>query len=443
MNAAKLGSRKNVNLLGIHAGLPIIGEQDKADIAFGAEQGIDFIAASFLSFPHEITEIREYLRSLKFSAKIIAKIESGEGVDNIEKIVRLSDGVMVARGDLAVQIPDERIPLVQKRLIEIARRYSRPVITATQMLDSMIVNPRPTRAELTDVANAIFDGTDAVMLSGETANGAYPVESVETIARIAVTVEESVEYRKRMRDSAPPPRVSVAETVARAAYETALTLSAKAIVTPTITGTTARLIAKYRPEQPILAVTPEDRALRSMLLDWGVFPHLTRRAEDSSVMIENAQKIAFDTGLAGISDKLVLAAGMPIESPLPLNTVRVLIMGNVLARAGAGGIADESRHQVSGRVFQAGSGEEAAEMVKLCAGEILLCPVLTDAYIPVLKTVTGVICEGGSRIGDEALSQINAGLVWLTGVHSASVKLESGLLVTLDGKALLIYEGLV
>jgi pyruvate kinase len=246
-----------------------------------------------------------------------------------------------------------------------------------------------------------------------------------------------------MRDSAPPPRFSVAETVARAAYETALILNAKGIVTPTITGTTARLISKYRPEQPILAVTPEDRALRSMLLDWGVFPSLTRMAEDSNEMIQNAQKIAFDTGLAGISDKLVLAAGLPIESPLPLNTVRVLILGNVLARGGSGGFADESRHQVSGSIFRADSGEEAEEIVKLGGGDILLCPVLTDAYIPVLKTIKGVICEGSSRIGDEALPRINPRLVWLTGVHSASVNLESGLLVTLDGKALLVYEGLV
>jgi len=272
-NSAKIGSRKNVNLVGIHAGLPIMGEQDKADIAFGAAEDVDFIAASFLSFPHEIHEIREYLRSLKFNAKIIAKIESGEGLENIEKIAHLSDGVMVARGDLAVQIPDEQIPLAQKHIIETARRYGRPVITATQMLDSMIVNPRPTRAELTDVANAIFDGTDAVMLSGETANGAYPVEAVKTMARIALTVERSAAYRKRIKESMPPlPRISVSDIVSHSAYETALALGAKLIITPTISGNSARSISKYRPEQPILAVTPEERAIRTMTLDWGIFP---------------------------------------------------------------------------------------------------------------------------------------------------------------------------
>jgi pyruvate kinase len=444
MNAAKIGSRKNVNLIGVHAGLPIMNEQDRLDIAFGAEQDIDFIAASFLSFPQELTEIREYLRSLKFHAKIIAKIESGEGLQNIEKIAQLSDGIMVARGDLAVQIPDERIPLAQKHIIETARRHGKPVITATQMLDSMIVNPRPTRAELTDVANAIFDGTDAVMLSGETANGAYPVEAVKTMARIAVTVEQSEEYRNHIRNSLPPLRgANIADTVSRSAYEIARTVNAKVIVTPTLSGTTAQLISKYRPEQPILAVTPELRALRAMLLDWGIYPHLTKNAENSDEMIQNAQKIAFDTGLAGISDRLVLAAGLPLQSPLPLNTVRVLIMGNVLARSGSGGFADPDISRANGKIVSATSATDARENLKMLGGEILVCPVLTLDYTPIIRIVSGVICEGPCKISDEVLSMINPCLVWLSSVHNASSKLESGLSVTLDGKALLVYEGTI
>ncbi|MDR1094773.1 MAG: pyruvate kinase, partial [Spirochaetaceae bacterium] len=226
-NNAKIGSRKNVNLIGIHPGLPIIGEQDKEDLAFGAEQGFDFIAASFLCFPHEVTEIREYIRTLNWPARIIAKIESREGLDNIDGIAELADGVMVARGDLAVQIPDEQIPLAQKKIISAARRHCKPVITATQMLDSMIVNPRPTRAELTDVANAIFDGSDAVMLSGETASGAYPAESVETMGKIACTIEQSAEYREHIRNArivsaSAAHTYEIARVTSRSAYEIAL-----------------------------------------------------------------------------------------------------------------------------------------------------------------------------------------------------------------------------
>jgi pyruvate kinase len=443
-NSARIGSKKNVNLWGLHAGLPIIGEEDKSDIAFGAGEGIDFIAASFLSFPHEIAEIREFLHSIKYSAGIIAKIESREGVENIEKIICLSDGIMVARGDLAVQIPDEQIPLVQKRIIGLARKYSKPVITATQMLDSMIVNPRPTRAELTDVANAIFDGTDAVMLSGETANGAYPVEALETMSRIAVTVEESEEYRDRMRKNPPlPGRSGIAENISLAAYETAFKLDAKVIVTPTLSGNSARLIARYRPEQPILAATPDMRSLRGMLLDWGVFPHLVPKADDSGGVIRNVQKITLDSGLASISDKLVLAAGLPIESPLPLNTVRVLIVGNVLTRSRYGGFSDEGNFRVSGRIFRASSAREAREALKNPGGEILVCPLLSTEYAKVLKLVKGIICEGSILINDEILKQLNPGLVWLSGVHNASHSLESGLLVTIDGKAMLVYEGII
>src|SRR5574344_76400 len=199
-NSGVIGSKKNVNLVGLHAGLPIMAEQDKKDIAFGVEQNIDFVAASFVSFPEEVVQIREYLTSLGSKARIISKIENEEGLDNIDRIIEESDGIMVARGDLGVQVPTERIPLAQKSIIAKCRAAGRPVITATHILESMIVNPRPTRAELTDVANAVFDGTDAVMLSGETAGGKYPVESVETMARIVRTTENSDEYKTRMRD---------------------------------------------------------------------------------------------------------------------------------------------------------------------------------------------------------------------------------------------------
>jgi pyruvate kinase len=455
-NTAKIGSRKNVNLIGVHAGLPILAEQDKTDIAFGAGEDIDFIAASFVSFPSEITEIRAYLRKIHCTAKIIAKIENQEGLDNIEEIAALADGIMVARGDLAVQIPDERIPLAQKKIVDVARRQCKPVIIATQMLDSMIVNPRPTRAELTDVANAIFDGADAVMLSGETAQGTYPVEAVSTLAKIACTVEQSEEYHQRVRTylltllekPSPEPKkeqashtTEIAGAVSRCAYETAVAVQAKVILTPTVSGSTARQISRFRPEQPILAVTPNVRTFKSMLLMWGVVPKLTIQAVHSDEMIQNALKISSETGMAAISDRLVLAAGLPLGSPLPLNTVRVLIMGTILARSSSGGCAGKDMFRAHGRVVWADSAENARQIIKADGGDILVCPSLTDEYTPILRIVRGVICEGVCAISTKVLAIINPHLVWLTGVHGASKKLESGTSVTIDGKALLVYEG--
>jgi pyruvate kinase len=447
-NNAKIGSRKNVNLIGIHSGLPIIGEQDKKDLAFGAEQGLDFIAASFLCFPHEVTEIREYIRTLRWSARVIAKIESQEGLDNIERISELADGVMVARGDLAVQIPDDQIPLAQKKIISAARRHCKPVITATQMLDSMIVNPRPTRAELTDVANAIFDGSDAVMLSGETANGAYPAEAVAMMHKIACTIEQSDEYREHIRNTpivfpAGTHTNEIARVTSRSTYEIALAVGAKVILIPTISGNSVRQIAMWRPEQPILGVTPDEAAARSMQLVWGVIPKMTKTALHSDEMILNALKILAETTLADISDKIVLAAGLPLHSPLPLNTIRILIMGNVLARSVSGGHANENVTRANGKIVWAATASEARQVIKADGGDILVCPALTDEYVPILRIVRGVICVGNCHLPNATLAMINPNLVWLTGVHNATRKLESGLNVTIDGDALLVYEGMI
>ncbi|GMO14609.1 MAG: pyruvate kinase [Termitinemataceae bacterium] len=457
MNSAKIGSRKNVNLIGVHAGLPILAEQDKLDIEFGVKEDVDFVAASFLSFPHEVSEIRAFLRKCGYNANIIAKIENEEGLNNIDKIAALADGIMVARGDLAVQIPDEQIPLAQKRIVEASRRQCKPVIIATQMLDSMIVNPRPTRAELTDVANAIFDGADAVMLSGETAQGAYPVEAATALVKIACSVEGSPEYKALERtrqsnamtlynedeSSFATHATKLAISVSRSAWETALAVDAKVILTPTISGNTARLISHYRPEQPVLAVTPNVRTMRSMLLLWGVVPALTKEAEHSDQMIQNALKIASETKMASISDCLVLAAGLPLGSPLPLNTIRVLIMGNVLARSASGGFANKTLHRATGRVVWADSAPAARELIKYSGGDILVCPSLNADYIPIIRIVRGVICEGVSMLSAEELKMINPNLVWLLSVHNVSRKLESGISITIDGKALLVYEGTV
>ncbi len=446
-NTGSIGSRKNVNLIGIHAGLPIINDQDKSDLAFGAEQGIDFVAASFVSFASEVNEIRRYLESINSRAKIIAKIENEEGLNNIEEIVKAADGVMVARGDLGVQLPTERIPLAQKHIIEICRRSGKPVITATQMLDSMIVNPRPTRAELTDVANAIFDGTDAVMLSGETANGAYPVEAVKTMARIAVTVEDSAEFCRKMNTEDMSdeyyPIGNIGLIMARNAYTTARDVKAMVIIAPTLSGHTAHMISKYRPEQAVIAVTPDPVVARQLLLYWGVVPLHTKRADDSNEMIQNAVKTALDAGAIHISDRIVLAAGVPLFSPLMLNTVRVLMVGNVLARGLSGGSADPEKPKASGRIVRAATPGEARGLLKHHGGEILVCRNITQEYIPILRIVNGVIAEHGSELSEQILAMVNPNLVWLTSVAGATTTLESGLVVTIDGTQLLVYEGTI
>jgi len=449
-NAAVIGSRKNVNLIGIHANLPIMSEQDKKDIAFGAKEGVDFIAASFLSFPHEVLEIKKYLESLHASIKIIAKIECQDGVDNIREIVHAADGIMVARGDLGVQLPTEQIPLVQKQIISICRKIGKPVITATQMLESMIVNPRPTRAELTDVANAIFDGTDAVMLSGETASGVYPVEAVKMMDKIACTVEQSYEFREHMESIRNEclvedynPQENLGIIMSRSGVDISASVNAKAIVTPTLGGNTARLLSVFRPYQPVLAVTPNDRVVRELQLYWGVNPCYAPIADETESMIQNSMRVASETGIASISDKIVLVAGLPVQSPNMVNTVRVIILGTILARSTSGGFSNSDITRVWGRLFHAENPNDAREKIILLGGEILACRALTKDFTPIVRIVKGIICEEKSEISDSDLHDINPNLVWLTHIRHTPEKLESGLTVTIDAKELLVYEGSV
>ena len=450
-NKAVIGSKKNVNLIGVHAQLPIIEEQDKKDIMFGVKMDIDYIAASFVSFPHEITEIKMFLASLNSNIKVIAKIENGEGLENIKDIALLADGVMVARGDLGVQLPTEQIPLAQKHIINACRRAGKPVITATQMLESMIVNPRPTRAELTDVANAIFDGTDAIMLSGETASGAYPVEAVKMMDKIARTVEQSDEFHLRTKSfinecfsDAHTPTENLSIVMSRSGVETASAVGVKAIVTPTYSGNTARILSVFRPNEPIFAVTPDQRAERGMQLYWGVQTCLRPRVDDSESMIQDTMRVVMDKAVAGISDKIMLVAGLPLQSPNMINTIRVLILGTVLARTSAGGSAHPGITRARGRIIHAATPRDARERImSYGGGEILVCKALTEEYTPILRMVNGVICEGVSEITEQQLKYINPRLVWLTHIRNATKTLESGLSVTIDSKQLLVYEGSV
>lgn len=444
-NSGTIGSRKNVNLIGVHAGLPIMSEKDKEDLEFGAQMDVDFVAASFVSFPEEVVEVKSYLKRIGANARVIAKIENEEGVNNIEGIVKEADGIMVARGDLGVQLPTERIPLAQKAIIRVCRAAGKPVITATQMLDSMIVNPRPTRAELTDVSNAVFDGTDAVMLSGETAGGKYPVESVKMMALITRTTEVSDEYLSRMKlaDSAYKPGNEIGHMVAHSAYKLSRNLGAKAIIVPTLHGNTARMIGGFRPEQIVIAVTPDKKVCRQLMIQWGISPILCEVADDSEMMIQNAVKHALDCGAVHLSDKVVMCAGIPISSPLMVNTIKVILVGNVIARGTLFGFANEQRKKARGRIIHDDNMPLIKDKFNLHKHLILVCNRITEDMIPALRVVDGVVAESGSDIPQEQLALINSDLVWILNVPDAHRILENDLSVTLDSEQGVVYEGIV
>ncbi|MCE5171300.1 pyruvate kinase [Paenibacillus profundus] len=328
VNGGTIKSRKGVNVPGVKISLPGITEKDANDIIFGIEQGVDFIAASFVRKASDVMEIRNLLD--KHNAKhiqIISKIENQEGVDNLDEILEASDGLMVARGDLGVEIPAEEVPLVQKRMIEKCNTVGKPVITATQMLDSMQRNPRPTRAEASDVANAIFDGTDAIMLSGETAAGKYPVESVLTMSRIAEKAESALEYREILIKQSLKQQMTVTDAISQAVANTALDLNAKAIISSTQTGYTARMVSKYRPKAPIIAATPSEKVMRGLSLTWGVVPVKVEQASSTDEMFDVAVCGGVNTGIVSEGDLVVITAGVPTSCAGSTNLVKVSQIG--------------------------------------------------------------------------------------------------------------------
>jgi pyruvate kinase len=356
---------------------------------------------------------------------------------------------MVARGDLGVQIPSEQIPLVQKEIINICRRTGKPIITATQMLDSMIVNPRPTRAELTDVANAILDGTDAIMLSGETSAGAYPVEAVKTMDKIARTVEASDVFRSRMANfndecfsNIHRKRESLGIVMARSGVEIAEDIEAKVIVTPTNTGNTARILSVFRPNTPIFAVTPNEKAVRYMQLYWGVRTFLRPYVNDTETMIQNAIQTVSETGVGVISDKLVIVAGLPLNSPNMVNNVRVVTLGTILAHCSSGGYASPSTTKAHGKIIHALKPFDVTESMLKEEPKILVCKVLGVEYTALIPHLKGIICEHISDFHENELHKLNPHIVWLTNIRDASKKLETGITVTIDANEFVVYEGI-
>ncbi|PKM52394.1 MAG: pyruvate kinase [Firmicutes bacterium HGW-Firmicutes-7] len=323
-NGGVLKNKKGINIPGVYINLPALTQHDIDDILFGIGHDVDFIAASFIRKAEDVTEIRELLKKNGGETiQIISKIESQEGVDNIDEIIQVSDAIMIARGDLGVEIPTELIPLTQKMIIEKCNITDIPVITATQMLDSMIVNPRPTRAEVSDVANAVLDGTDAIMLSGETAAGAYPIESVKVMRRVALASENSLNYQQMLKKISKVQDNTIANAVSYSACSTAMNLGAKAIICPTHSGKTVKLISMFRPSVPIIALTTNERTQRHMQLNWGVIPILISEETSSDVLFYKSIQKAKSMGLVSPKDLVVITAGIPLGVAGSTNLMKI------------------------------------------------------------------------------------------------------------------------
>ncbi|MGE5576662.1 MAG: pyruvate kinase [Syntrophothermus sp.] len=319
----ELGSHKGVILSGVSVDLPACTEKDIADIRFGVSQDVDFVAASFVREAVNVEEVRRIIQEAGGQQQIIAKIESDEGVRNIDGIIEAANGIMVARGDLGIGIPPEEVPLVQKMIIARCNAAGKPVITATQMLESMVHNPRPTRAEVTDVANAILDGTDAVMLSGESTVGKYPVETVHMMAKIAVHTESSINYEMNFRKRRVPTGLSVADAISHATCQTVYDLGIAAVITSTQSGSTARMISKYRPKVPIVAATPDERVARQLALMWGVYPVVVPQTKNIDEMLDVSVEAALASGLVSRGDLVAITAGVRTGEPGSTNLLKV------------------------------------------------------------------------------------------------------------------------
>jgi len=433
-NSGEISDRKRVAVPGVSLNLPFLSEEDKADILFGVNQDMDFIAASFVQCAADIIEIRKLLEDANGQMEIIAKIENAEGVKNIDEILKVADGIMVARGDLGVEIPAEEVPIVQKILIEKCNKAGKPVITATQMLESMMINPRPTRAEASDIANAILDGTDCIMLSGETASGCYPVETLQTMVRIAMRTEESLKYNTLLLSKGMTLQNTTTDAISHATVQIAYELNAAAVITATEHGHTARMVSKYRPQANIIAVTPHEKTLRRMMLFWGVQPVLGVTTKNSDEMVQNATAKSVEQGLVNEGDLVIVTAGVPAGMSGTTNMIRVHVVGSVLLRGV--GIGQRS---VSGKICIAHSIKEVKS--KFRPGDILVVTGIDEETAVYASQAAAIIAEEGGLTSNAAIVGISAGIPTIIGVDGAVKRLQDGMLVTVDGARGLIYQG--
>ena len=433
MNGGRLKSRKSVNVPGVRLGLPFLSSRDRSDLLFGIEQQVDFIAASFVRCADDILEICKILEAHNSSIQIIAKIESQHGVNNLDDIIKVADGVMVARGDLGVEIAPEEVPLLQRRILEKCKDAGKFVIIATQMLDSMIANPRPTRAEVSDVANAVLGGADAIMLSGESAAGIYPVEAVQTMARIASRTEQEFEFSRSLAEKALEKNLSVTDAVAYATCSTAMHLNVDSIITATRTGRTARRVARYRPQATILAVTPDSQVMHRLALVWGVYPLLIDEAHGTDELMEKALQACLDAGYIQHGDLTIFAAGNPTGFACDTNFMKVHLVSDVLIQGmGIGNAVVSGPARIINR---------EADLQTVTAGDILVTYSANSTYLPYLSMVKAIVAEEGGLTSDSAIIGLSMGIPVVVGAAQAGSLLENGEMITVDCTNGRIYRG--
>ena len=432
-NSGIVKNHKGVNVPGVKINLPALTPKDVSDIEFGITQGIDFIAASFVRKASDVLAIREVLENNDATyIQIISKIENQEGVDNLDEILQVSDGLMVARGDLGVEIPTEEMPIVQKEMIRKCNELGKPVITATQMLDSMIRNPRPTRAEVTDVANAIYDGTDAIMLSGETAAGKYPVEAVKTMATIAKRIEETLDYDNVLRSKGLN-NTNVTDAISYATCTTAKSLTASGIVTSTSSGHTARMVSKFRPNTPIIAATPNEKTSRQLSLSWGVYTVNCQQAGNTDDLIDNSIEASKNEGFIHDGELVVITAGVPTGVSGTTNLIKVHVVSEEICQGiGIG------RTTIEGNVRIVKSGQTCEDFNE---GDILVTSMTDKEMNPYIEKAAAIVTEDGGMTSHAAIVGINLGKPVIVSATNILSNVEDGEIITVDTTRGAVYRG--
>ena len=429
LNNGKIKNKKGVNVPGVHLSMPYMSQRDRDDIIFGAQQGFDFIAASFVRTAQDVYDIRNLLNEYDSNIRIIAKIENREGVNNIDSILAAADAVMVARGDLGVEIDFTELPGIQKNIIERSFSFGKPIVTATQMLDSMIVNPRPTRAEISDVANAIYDGTSAIMLSGETAAGAYPVEALKTMSAIAARTEQESHSRFAPLTENTG-KISVSDATAHAACLTAKDVNAAAIVTVTESGTTARLLSKYRPEQPIIACVMKEQVQRQLALSWGITPLMMPLAHSTDELIEMSTSLAKENGYLHNGELAVVTAGVPVGVSGTTNMIKIHMVGNCLATGVGVGPENADVTNATGKACVCRTLEEVRAKFK--PGMVLVVPSTSYEMLNYVRDAAALVVEEPGLNSHAAIAGKALLKPTVVGAAGATSHIRDGLMVAVD-----------
>ena len=430
LNNGKIKNKKGVNVPGVHLSMPYMSQRDKDDIIFGIQQGYDFIAASFVRTAQDVYDIRNLLNQYDSNIRIIAKIENREGVNNIDSILAAADAVMVARGDLGVEIDFTELPGIQKTIIDRSFSFGKPIVTATQMLDSMMVNPRPTRAEISDVANAIYDGTSAIMLSGETAAGAYPVEALKTMSAIAERTEQEGHYLRGRLMEPNTGKISVSDATAHAACLTAKDVNAAAIVTVSESGTTARLLSKYRPQQPIIACVMKEQVQRQLSLSWGITSLMMPLAHSTDELIEMSTALAKENGFLHNGELAVVTAGVPVGISGTTNMIKIHMVGNCLATGVGVGPENAEVSNATGKACVCRTLDEVRAKFK--PGMVLVVPSTSNEMLNYVRDAAALVVEEPGLNSHAAIAGKALLKPTVVGAVGATSHIRDGLMIAVD-----------